>query len=108
MREAELDPYPSSTRPTRRSTSRISRPSPDPARTPVPVREPAAIAALQAYLSPATWAAPATGETIGWQDKPTVYLYEVAAVLDAVAGLDVVTDPRLGLKAERSARPAST
>lgn len=55
-------------------------------------------AALAAYLSPATWAAPAEGETIGWVDRPTVRYLEVASVLDRVAGLDYLTDLRVGLE----------
>jgi len=58
----------------------------------------AAIAALQRYLSPATWGAPAEGEQPGWVDEPVVRFLEVAAVLNAVPGLRWVTDLRIGLE----------
>jgi hypothetical protein len=50
----------------------------------------AAIAAVESYLSPATWGAPPFGETPLWINETTVRLSEVSEVLNRVDGLHYV------------------
>ncbi len=57
-----------------------------------------AIAALQAFLSPATWGTVAAGEARQWINVPLVRYLEVATVLNNVAGLDYVTALTLGVQ----------
>lgn len=47
--------------------------------------------AITEYLSPANWGLAAEGGTAQWINKTVVRLFELAAVLDSVEGLDYVT-----------------
>lgn len=57
--------------------------------------ETAAEAAVAAYLDPGTWAGGDEDPPV-WRDEPTVRRLELAAVLNAVEGLDYVTVLNLG------------
>lgn len=50
----------------------------------------AAVAALQSYLSPATWGQPPFSETPAWTNDAVVRFLEVAAVLNNVQGLHYI------------------
>lgn len=58
--------------------------------------EAAAEAAVATFLSPIDWGQPAVEER-KWVNKTVVRLFEVAAALEAVAGLDYVTTLTLGI-----------
>lgn len=60
------------------------------------------VAAVQArlgeYLSPATWGVPAAGDassSSGWDNKTTVYRFELVSEIDRVAGVDRVASLEL-------------
>jgi hypothetical protein len=54
-----------------------------------------AVAAMDTYLSPATWGAP---DNAGreFMYKPTIYLWEIVTVLNNVMGLDRLTTLTIG------------
>lgn len=62
---------------------------------PVQVRD-AALAAVPAYLSPATFGAPPGEDPTGWLDDPFVRLLEVAQALNEVPGLRHLTRLQIG------------
>lgn len=54
------------------------------------------IAALQAYLNPATWSAPSDGSESGWRVQPKVYVNELITVISNVQGVDRCVSVRVG------------
>lgn len=56
----------------------------------------AIIAALQAYLNPATWSAPADGTEGGWRVQSKVYINELITVISNVQGVDRCVSVRVG------------
>lgn len=54
------------------------------------------IAALQAYLNPATWSAPSDGTEAGWRVQPDVYVNELITVISNVVGVDRCVSVRVG------------
>jgi len=56
----------------------------------------AVIAALQAYLNPATWSAPSDGSESGWRVQGLVYVNELITVISNVQGVDRCVSVRVG------------
>lgn len=55
-----------------------------------------AVAAVQAWLNPASWGQPPNVVSAEWHDEPTVLRSELSAVLNSVEGVRHVTLPKLG------------
>ncbi|MCW3040938.1 MAG: hypothetical protein JWM31_2843 [Solirubrobacterales bacterium] len=56
----------------------------------------AAVAAVQSYLSPATWGQTPYGQQQDWKQQTSVRYWELIAVLNSVAGLNYVTSLTVG------------
>lgn len=56
----------------------------------------AIIAALQAYLNPATWSAPSDGSEAGWRVQSKVYVNELITIISTVPGVDRCVSVRVG------------
>lgn len=62
--------------------------------------EAAAIDAINSYLSPAAWGQPPSGDQRLWRDQPEVRLFELATILNNVAGLDHVDTLTLNISGD--------